>query len=90
MQRATTIKQNHHDAKDYDVVASDHEHDDDGDNYYNDAQAYETRLIFIIRGDKPHSHVGVVFMHNICQLRGHTLELLEENLAIFVVNMIST
>jgi hypothetical protein len=37
MQHATTSKQHHHDAKDNVVVASDHDHADNGDNNSTDS-----------------------------------------------------
>ena len=44
-------------------------------------------LIFVIHGDKPHNHDRVVFRQNDSQLGGYSLEVLEENFAVFTVHM---
>jgi len=44
-------------------------------------------LRFAIQGDKPRNHARVNGRQNVSQLSGYSLEVLEENLAIFVVDM---
>ena len=44
-------------------------------------------LRFHIHGDKSHNHARVEFKQNDSQLGGYSLEVLEQNLALFVVHM---